>query len=97
MGKPPGVPRERKHRRFTLVVGNTCAEITSNPVDAVIPCDPDINRDGNVNQDDVAYLVGVVAGGEDPGGIDPDFNRDGNVDQDDIATLITYVGGGGCP
>jgi len=60
-------------------------------------CDPDVNQDGNVDQDDVSYLINVVGGGENPTGIDPDFNQDGNVDQDDIAALINTVGGGGCP
>jgi hypothetical protein len=61
------------------------------------PCDPDVNQDGNVDQDDVSYLINVVGGGDNPTGIDPDFNQDGNVDQDDIAALINTVGGGGCP
>jgi glucose/arabinose dehydrogenase len=60
-------------------------------------CDPDLNQDGNVDQDDIAYLINVVGGGENPTGIDPDFNRDGNVDQDDVNALINTVGGGGCP
>lgn len=60
-------------------------------------CDPDLNQDGNVDQDDVAYLIDVVGGGENPNNIDPDFSRDGNVDQDDISALINAVGGGGCP
>ncbi|MCE7975054.1 MAG: hypothetical protein DYG92_12155 [Leptolyngbya sp. PLA1] len=61
------------------------------------PCDPDVNQDGNVDQDDVTYLINVVGGGENPTGIDPDFNQDGNVDQDDVGALINTVGGGGCP
>jgi len=61
------------------------------------PCDADLNQDGNVDQDDVAYLINVVGGGDNPTGIDPDFNRDGNVDQDDVAAIINTVGGGGCP
>jgi hypothetical protein len=60
-------------------------------------CDPDVNQDGNVDQDDVSYLINVVGGGPNPTGIDPDFNRDGNVDQDDIAALINVVAGGPCP
>jgi len=60
-------------------------------------CDPDANQDGNVDQDDVSYLINVVGGGENPTGIDPDFNQDGNVDQDDIAALINVVAGGECP
>jgi len=60
------------------------------------PCDPDLNQDGNVDQDDVSYLTNVVGGGENPSGVDPDFNRDGNVDQDDVAALIDVVAGGPC-
>jgi len=59
-------------------------------------CEPDLNEDGNVDQDDVLYLINVIGGGDNPTGIDPDFNRDGNVDQDDIGALINAVGGGGC-
>ena len=60
-------------------------------------CLPDINEDGNVDQDDVVFLVNLVAGGENPNGANPDFNCDGNVDQDDVSALINTVGGGGCP
>jgi|GEM_PF-6929320 len=61
------------------------------------PCDPDVNQDGNADQDDVAYLINVIGGGLNPTGIDPDFNRDGNADQDDVASLINVVAGGECP
>jgi hypothetical protein len=61
------------------------------------PCDPDLNQDGNVDQDDVAYLINVVGGGANPTGIDPDFNHDGNADQDDVIALINVIAGGGCP
>ncbi|MCE7974706.1 MAG: hypothetical protein DYG92_10365 [Leptolyngbya sp. PLA1] len=60
-------------------------------------CDPDYNQDGNVDQDDVRYLVDVIAGGENPTGRDPDFNLDGNVDQDDFAALVDVIAGGPCP
>jgi hypothetical protein len=60
-------------------------------------CDPDVNQDGNVDQDDVAYLINVVGGGPNDTGIDPDFNQDGNVDQDDVSALINVVAGGNCP
>jgi hypothetical protein len=62
-----------------------------------VGCDPDLNQDGNADQDDVFYLVGVLAGGENPTGIDPDFNRDGNADQDDLIALIEVIAGGACP
>jgi len=60
-------------------------------------CDPDYNQDGNVDQDDVAYLVHVVAGGDNPTDRNPDYSKDGNVDQQDIEWLINTVGGGDCP
>jgi hypothetical protein len=60
-------------------------------------CDPDLNQDGNVDQDDVSYLINVIGGGENPTGIDPDFNGDGNADQDDVLALINTIGGAGCP
>jgi len=60
-------------------------------------CDPDYNQDGNVDQDDIRYLVNVIGGGDNPTGRDPDFNQDGNVDQDDFADLVDVVAGGDCP
>ncbi|MCC6952320.1 MAG: hypothetical protein IT433_12865 [Phycisphaerales bacterium] len=61
------------------------------------PCDPDLNQDGNADQDDVLYLINVVGGGDNPSNIDPDFNQDGNVDQDDVSAVIAVVAGGACP
>jgi subtilisin-like proprotein convertase family protein len=61
------------------------------------PCDPDANADGNVNQDDVDYLINVIGGGDNPSGYDPDFNGDGNANQDDVDALINVVAGGDCP
>jgi hypothetical protein len=66
-------------------------------IDCCEPCDPDYNQDGNADQDDVQYLVGVIGGGPNPSGWNPDFNRDGNADQDDVAALVNTLGGGGCP
>jgi S-formylglutathione hydrolase FrmB len=60
-------------------------------------CDPDLNQDGNADQDDVAYLINAVGGGPNPTGIDPDFNRDGNADQDDVSALIGVLAGEACP
>lgn len=60
-------------------------------------CDPDVNADGNADQDDVAYLITVIGGGANPTGADPDFNSDGNADQDDVSALIGVVAGGNCP
>ncbi|MCE7975187.1 MAG: hypothetical protein DYG92_12830 [Leptolyngbya sp. PLA1] len=62
-----------------------------------LACEPDRNRDGNIDQDDVEYVRNTVAGGENPGGLDPDVNRDGSVDQDDIAAIIHIIAGGPCP
>ncbi len=62
-----------------------------------VPCDPDFNGDGNVDQDDIACLAQVVAGDPSCSSGDPDFNRDGNVDQDDIDALAQVVGGAPCP
>ncbi|MFA6045206.1 MAG: S8 family serine peptidase [Phycisphaerales bacterium] len=64
---------------------------------AGVPCDPDMNQDGNADQGDVDYLLNVVAGGDNPTAVDPDFNRDGNVDQGDVDALINVVAGGACP
>lgn len=60
-------------------------------------CDPDYNQDGNVDQDDVAYLVHIIAGGANPTRRNPDYSKDGNVDQQDIEWLINTIGGGSCP
>jgi hypothetical protein len=65
--------------------------------DCMACCDGDMNADGNIDQDDVSYLIEVVAGGPNPSGVDPDFNHDGYVDQDDVTDLIAYVGGAPCP
>lgn len=61
------------------------------------PCETDLTQDGNSNQDDIDYLIDVIAGGDNYNNIDPDFNGDGNVNQDDIIALINTIGGGGCP
>jgi hypothetical protein len=60
-------------------------------------CDPDLNQDGNADQDDVTYLINVVGGGANPAGVDADFNGDGNADQDDVSALISVIAGGACP
>ncbi|MDX2131451.1 MAG: hypothetical protein SFY69_05320 [Planctomycetota bacterium] len=61
------------------------------------PCDPDVNCDGNVDQDDVECLEQAVAGEFSCICVDPDFNQDGNVDQDDIEALVQVVAGQPCP
>lgn len=60
-------------------------------------CNPDLNDDGNSDQDDVACLVAAIAGNPGCTDEDLDFNEDGNADQDDIASLINVVAGGPCP
>ncbi|MDX2131264.1 MAG: S8 family serine peptidase [Planctomycetota bacterium] len=60
-------------------------------------CDPDVNQDGNVDQDDVACLAQVIAGDASCSSGDPDFNQDGNADQDDVESLSQVVGGQACP
>jgi endonuclease/exonuclease/phosphatase family metal-dependent hydrolase len=76
--------------------GGTASDTVEITIEAPM-CDPDLNQDGNVDQDDIAYLINVISGGENPTGIDPDFNRDGNVDQDDVSALINVIAGGACP
>jgi hypothetical protein len=59
-------------------------------------CDPDFTRDGNADQEDIAYLQNIIGGGYNPTGRNPDFNGDGNADQDDLAADGVDEGGG-CP
>jgi hypothetical protein len=75
--------------------GASAARLHVSPADP--PCDPDYNQDGNSDQDDVMYLITVVAGGPNPTGRDPDFNRDGNADQADVSALMDAVVGSPCP
>lgn len=63
----------------------------------LVDCPADINADGNVDQGDIDYLVGVIAGGPNPASADPDINHDGNIDQGDIDALVGLVAGGPCP
>lgn len=89
-------PADAGTYQCTLVTA--CAPVSTDAVGVqVVPaCDPDLTRDGNVDQDDIASCINVLAGGPNPLGIDPDFNRDGNGDQDDVAALINVVAGGPC-
>jgi hypothetical protein len=84
-----------------VVVSNACGSVPSASIRLTVtdppPCDPDVNRDGNADQDDVSYLINVIGGGSNATRIDPDFNRDGNADQDDVLTIINVVAGGPCP
>lgn len=79
---------------FNGASGTGTLRITCVPTPA---CDPDLNADGNVDQDDVACLIDVVAGNPGCTTADPDFNGDGNVDQGDVEALINVVAGGECP
>ena len=60
-------------------------------------CEPDLNVDGNVDSADIAYLINLIAGGQNPTAADPDFNQDGNADQTDIDALVGVVAGEACP
>lgn len=65
-------------------------------------CDPDLNWDGNADQDDVAYLIDLITNPSpiDPTnacGADPDYNRDGTADMDDVRALIDVISSGECP
>ncbi|MFZ2873481.1 MAG: hypothetical protein WAZ94_03265 [Phycisphaerales bacterium] len=60
-------------------------------------CDPDVDHNGNIDQDDVLHLANVLADGENPTGRWADYNRDGNEDQDDLLALVHTIAGGGCP
>jgi hypothetical protein len=99
-GAAPAAPMPTAVRFFSGGnLGNAVAvdNIRLIPPDAGPPCDPDYNQDGNADQEDVAYLVGVIAGGPNPTGRDPDFNQDGNIDQDDYRALVDVIAGGPCP
>jgi hypothetical protein len=78
------------------VNGNTCVHFARYSFGHPC-CDPDFTQDGNADQDDVAYLISVIAGGPNPTGRDPDFTLDGNADQDDVAALVNVIAGGACP
>jgi len=88
-GQDVGVLYHWRLSVFTRQVGRFCQ--------SPVVCQPDLTQDGNVDQDDVSYLVNIIAGGPNPLGADPDFNHDGNADQDDIAALINVVAGAPCP
>lgn len=81
-------------RGFSLIIITQGSRFCSAPG---TPCDPDLSRDGNVDQSDIDYLLNVIAGGANPNGVDPDFNRDGNADSADVDSLINTVAGGACP
>jgi spore coat protein A len=85
--------------RYRCDVRDECGLFSSRNAQVLVnpSCDPDLNLDGNADQDDVAYLVQAIAGGPNPANADLDFNRDGNADQDDVWKLIDVIAGGRCP
>jgi hypothetical protein len=100
-GSAPGMDASEV---FWIVFNNGADEPTHDAAidwvrDNLLPpaCDPDLNQDGNADQDDVAYLIDVIGGGPNPAGIDPDFNQDGNSDQDDLSALVAVIAGAPCP
>jgi hypothetical protein len=68
---------------------------------ATLPCDAqgqgDYSLDGSIDQDDIAALVHLIAGGPNPFGLPLDFNHDGASDSSDVASLVHCVAGGHCP
>jgi len=83
---------------YRCFVENLCGGVISTAGNVtVLGCCPDFTNDGNVDQDDIACLVGLIAGQPGCSTADADFNRDGNVDQDDVAALVNVVAGSACP
>jgi hypothetical protein len=83
-------PRLREQRNTTLYIRVHPPEIPF--------CDPDLNWDGNADQDDVAFLVDAISHPEwFPCTADADYNRDGNRDFDDVRALIDVIASGECP
>lgn len=62
-----------------------------------LSCNTDYDENGVGDQDDVVYLINVIAGGDNPTGRDPDFDCSGIADQDDVIALIGVIAGGECP
>jgi len=91
----------KSSQTLLLRVGVSGNSVPSNMVGQInfvrTGCNPDLNEDGSPDQGDLAYIIGVVAGGENPSGINADFNCDGSADQGDIATIIDVIAGGACP
>ncbi len=83
--------------RVSAIVEAAIDELTIVAPQCVDICNPDVNGDGNADQNDLDYLIGVVAGGPNPNAIDPDFNKDGNADANDIDALLNVIAGGQCP
>jgi len=105
-GSVPVVPRTRAF--FTpdsrrAYVGTSGSEVSGAEYAYLIALDtslcgsPDLTGDGSADQDDVTYLINVLAGGANPANVDPDVNRDGNADQSDVAALVDWIAGGDCP
>jgi lysophospholipase L1-like esterase len=79
------------------ILSGTSLDLNADGVPDECACDPDLNADGNTDQDDIACLAQAVAGDASCTTSDADFNRDGNVDQDDVDALAQVVGGAPCP
>ncbi len=79
------------------ILNGTSLDLNADGVPDECACDPDLNADGNTDQDDIACLAQAVAGNASCTDADPDFNRDGNVDQDDVDALAQVVAGAECP
>jgi hypothetical protein len=77
-------------------VGNGCGYVSTDAARVSVKS-PDLNQDGNADQDDVVYLIGVIGGEPNWSGVDPDLSGDGNADQDDVVALVNWLSGGGCP
>ncbi|MFZ2874162.1 MAG: hypothetical protein WAZ94_06735 [Phycisphaerales bacterium] len=83
-------PRLQEQRNTTLCIRVHPPEIPF--------CDPDLNWDGNADQDDVAFLVDAISHPEwQPCVADADYNRDGTADMDDVRALIDVIASGECP
>lgn len=86
---------------YWCTITNSCGVVATQPARLGIAgcggCDADLTQDGNVDQDDLAALVEVIAGGPNPWSLNADFNRDGVNDQADVQALVTTIAGGPCP
>jgi probable HAF family extracellular repeat protein len=92
MQPAPGVENVTVH----AVLTNPCGSVASAAARLAV-MSPDLNLDGNTDQDDVTTLINAIGGGASDGVLDPDLNRDGNADQDDVVALINWISGGACP
>lgn len=85
----------RQSEAIVLISADPCRG--SRAEERNVRCIGDYDLSGNLDQDDILYLLNAVTGGADAGCRDLDFNQDGNVGQDDIDALIDFVAGGTPP